>query len=259
MKKALPLLSLLVLPLAGCNSSGDLTKTDAYEYYGLGNDKPVRLEISSAEGAPPMIGTRSFSKGEVKDGKATYIEHQTGALESQGDITFSLEKDGLYVMSSSKTELKAHTLEMPAKLDVGSGWKDHTEMSPDGKKIVLDNDIKIERKERVTTPGGTFDDALYITSTGQGTIEGKPVTLTTKSWYVRGMGPVKQIEEVETKGESKRVISIQLAAPESASTDKPSGPSLTPSSPSTPSAPSATPGDIPLMPKGDGGKKVDKK
>ncbi len=228
MKKALPLLALLILPLAGCDKSGKEAasaspappglpaelKSDAFDYYGLGNDKPVRLEITSAEGAPPIIGTRAFSMGEVKDGKATFVEHQTGALESQGDITFSLEKDGLYVMSSSKTELKAHTLEMPAKLDVGGSWKDHTEMSPDGKKIVLDNDIKIERKERVTTPGGTFDDALFISSTGQGTIEGKPVTLTTKSWYVRGMGPVKQIEEVVTKGEPKRIISIQLAAPE---------------------------------------------
>jgi len=227
MKKALPLLALLILPLAGCDSAKDSAsatpappglpadlKNDAFDYYGLGNDKPVRLEILRAEGAAPQIGTRAFSMGEVKDGKATFVEHQTGALESQGDITFSLEKDGLYVMSSSKTELKAHTLEMPAKLEVGSGWKDHTEMSPEGQKIVLDNDIKIERKERITTPGGTFDDALYITSTGTGTIDGKPVTLTTKSWYVRGMGPVKQLEEVTMKGEAKRLITIQLAAPE---------------------------------------------
>lgn len=226
MKQFLPLLALLALPLAGCDSAGKDSasnspappglpaelKNDAFDYYGLGNPKPVQLEIITQEGFPPIPGTRSFAMGKVEDGKATFIEHQTGALESQGDITFSLEKDGLYVMSSSKTELKAHSLEMPAKLDVGSGWKDHTEMAPGGKKIVLDNDLKVERKERVSTPGGTFDDALYITSIGQGTIDGKPVKLTTKSWYVRGIGPVKQIEEVETKGEPKKVISIQLAA-----------------------------------------------
>jgi hypothetical protein len=211
MNKALLSLPLLGGILFGCGSS----KNDAYDYYGLANTKPVRLEIINGEGQSPQIGTRTFVPGKKdSNGNQTFVEHQDGALEGEGDITLSLEKDGLYVMSSTKTGIKAHTLEMPAKLEPGGGWKDHTEMSPGGKKIVLDNDIKVERTERVTTPGGTFDDALYITSTGQGTIANEPVTLTTKSWYVRGMGPVKQVEEVVSKGGPKRVITIQLAAPE---------------------------------------------
>jgi hypothetical protein len=236
MKKALPLLALLVLPLAGCDSKTSTTssgtdgsstsatasklpdelKTDAYEYYGLVSDKPVRLEIVNGEGAVPQIGTRTFSLDKVENGKATFIQRQGGALESEGDITLSLEKDGLYVMASSRSKLKPHSLEMPAKLEPGGGWKDHTEMDQDGQKIMLDNDLRIVRKERIATKGGTFDDALYITSTGKGTIGGQPVTLTTQHWYVRGVGPVKQIVEVTTKGKPTRTITIQLAAPEKA-------------------------------------------
>lgn len=243
MKKALPLLALLVLPLVGCDSkdpSGSVASTgttgtsaqvsaaaaklpeelknDAFEYYGLGSDKPVRLEIINGEGGVPQIGTRTFSLEGVQDGKATFIQRQGGALENEGDITLSLENDGLYVMSSTRSTLKAHSLEMPAKLDVGGNWKDHTEMTQDNQQIKLDNDLKIVRKERVATKGGTFDEALYITSTGKGTIGGQPVTLTTQHWYVRGIGPVKQIVEVTTKGKPTRKITIQLAEPEKSET-----------------------------------------
>ncbi|RYG27218.1 hypothetical protein EON82_00020 [bacterium] len=240
MKKAFPLLALLVISLAGCDSKSpastsagtstggsssatavklpDELKNDAYEYYGLGNDKPVRLEIVNGEGAAPQIGTRTFELQKVEDGKATFVQRQGGALVGEGDITLSLENDGLYVMSSTQSKLKPHSLEMPSKLEPGGGWKDHTEMDQAGQNIVLDNDLKIVRKERIATKGGTFDNALYITSTGKGTIANQPVTLTTKHWYVRGVGPVKQIVEVTTKGKPTRTITIQLAAPESAET-----------------------------------------
>jgi hypothetical protein len=247
MKKALPLLALLLLPLVGCDSKAPATgttgtattagstnspttaklpdelKNDAYDYYGLASDKPVRLEIVKGN-SMPEIGTRTFSLEKVEDGKATFVQRQGGPLESEGDITLSLEKDGLYVMSSTRSKLKPHSLEIPAKLEPGGGWKDHTEMDQDGQKIVLDNDLKIVRKERVATKGGTFDDALYVTSTGKGSINGQAVTLTTQHWYVRGMGPVKQIVEVTTKGKPLQTITIQLAAPENDETSATKGP-----------------------------------
>ncbi|RYG20017.1 hypothetical protein EON82_20755 [bacterium] len=245
MKKALPLLALLAV-LAGCDSSTpkketpsvggtssgatpDATpenaalasyieklpaelKNDAFEYYGLGNTKPTKLEIVR-EGIPTPA-TRTVEPGKVENGKATFVLRHEGALEINGDITLSLESDGLYAMASSNRTIKAHSLEMPAKLEVGGGWKDHTEMTQSGQKMVLDNDLKIAAKERISTPGGTFDEALHVTSTGKGTVGGKAVTLTTESWYVRGLGPVKQNISLSYVGGKKDVVTIQLAAPD---------------------------------------------
>lgn len=247
MNKALPLVSLLALAAFGCGPSGEKTpgasgstssgssasakvdpafaafldklpaelKHDAFEYYGLGNDKPTTLEIVR-DGGPPTYGTRTVKPGELKDGKATFILSQAGGLSMEGDITMSLEPDGLYAMSSTMNKLKPHSLEMPAKMEVGGSWKDHTEMDQGGQKIVLDNDLKIVGKERIVTPGGTFDEALHVTSTGAGTFGGKPATLTTESWYVRGVGPVKQIVNLAYKNGPKQAFTTQLADPKKA-------------------------------------------
>ena len=246
MKTAPLLLALTALAATGCRPSGadapgvvadappglpESLKNDAFEYYGLGNDKPVRLEI--VENGLPNIGTKTVRLEGIKGDKATYTLHQDGGLSGQGDITLSLEKDGIYTMKSSVGRLKAHSLEMPAKLEVGGGWKDHTEMS-DG-KIVLDNDLKIVGKERVSTPGGTFDEALHVTSTGGGTMGGGPIDLATESWYVRGLGAVKQILRITPKGKgAKRTVTVQLAAPEKAEGPAAGGGTDAPTAPAPP-------------------------
>lgn len=261
MNKAFSLFALFALPLVGCKPSGaslpgttavgdapkgmpDALKNDAFEFYGLGNDKPVRMEIAQDAGGMPgmgtSVGTRTIKLQKIEGGKATYVLSQEGALgnNGQGEITLSLEKDGLYTMASSTSKLKPHSLEMPARLEVGGGWKDHTEMS-DG-RIVLDNEIKIVGFERVSTPGGTFDDALHVTSTGGGTMGEGPIDLTTESWYVRGKGAVKQILNITPKGKGgqKRTITMQLAGPEKAAEPAPDDTLKIPASP-PPSDPKA--------------------
>lgn len=247
MNKAL--LPLALLLLAGCASAPggkekgaknyppgfpEALKNDAFDYYGLGNDDPLRMEVLSGAGGVPTYGTRQVRLDKVEGGKAVYVLKQEGALESQGTITLSLEADGLYTMASTASKLKPHTLEVPAKMDVGTAWKDHTDMSDRG--ILLDSDLKVEGRERVATPGGTFDDALRVTSVGGGKWSGKDVVLKTQSWYVSGMGQVKTILEIipKAKGDPAQKVTVQLAAPEKAA------PPVESSSLPAPSPPPAT-------------------
>ena len=236
MNKALPLLALLAAVAVGCKPSTpsetvskstvpkglpDALQNDAFEYYGLGNDKPMRLEVVEGENGLPKMGNRTIKLQKIEGDKAIYLLTQDGDLAgNQGDITLSLEKDGLYTMSSTTSKMKPHSLEMPARLEVGQGWKDHTEMA-DG-KIDLDFDVKVVGFERVATPGGTFDDALHVTSKGTGTMGEGPIDITTDMWYVRGLGAVKQVLNITPKdaGGAKRTITMQLADPK-----KPDAPS----------------------------------
>lgn len=240
MNKALPLLALFAA-VVGCKPSvpsgtglvstvpkglPDALQNDAFEYYGLGNDKPMHLEVIEGENGLPKTGTRTIKFQKIDGDRAIYLLTQDGELAgNQGDITLSLEKDGLYTMSSTASKMKPHSLEMPARLEVGQGWKDHTEMA-DG-KINLNFDVKVAGFERVSTPGGTFDEALHITSKGAGTMGDGPIEITTDMWYVRGLGAVKQVLNITPKeaGAAKRTITMQLADPKKPEApERPEGP-----------------------------------
>ena len=218
MNKSSPLLAPLLLATAsvvGCGQ-GDPLKSDAYAYYGLGNAAPMRLQIAYGEGGGlPTPATRTVIPGKREGDKQTFTLKNEGGTENEGDITLSLEPGGVYAMASTKNKIVPHSVELPAKLDVGTTWKDHTQMTD--QKIDLQNDLKVVNKERVATAGGTFDDALHVKSTGGGTYRGAPATLTTESWYVRDLGPVKQIVVVTPgKGAKPQTVTIELAPPEKA-------------------------------------------
>ena len=214
MIKALPLLApLLIVTVVGCGKADPL-KNDAFAYYGLGNTNPMRLQIVQGEGGFPTPATRTVIPGKREGNKQSFTLKNEGGTENEGDIALSLEPDGVYAMSSTKNKIVAHSVELPGKLDVGTVWKDHTQMID--QKIDLQNELKVVGRERVSTAGGTFDDALHVKSTGSGTYRGEPASLETESWYVKDLGPVKQIVVVAPKKGAKQTVTIELAAPEKA-------------------------------------------
>ena len=188
----------------------DSLKHDAYAYYGLENSKPVNVTVVDSLSKESRPGTRQCQLVEIKGGKATYVIKQSGGLQDNGDVTISLESNGIYAMGTTVGTMKSHSIEMPAKLEVGSGWKDHTEIKADQREINLDNDLKIKGLEKVTVPTGTFE-AMVITSTGKGTMSKIPVTLTTKSWYVKGRGAVKQVISVTQPGQPTHTLTVSEA------------------------------------------------
>lgn len=202
-------------PEAGANSGSALAevpvelKHAAFDYYGLGVSVPVNIEVSDDVRGDKRTGTRTIEVGKIENGKVTFLIKQSGALEDQGDVTVSLEPDGVFAMSSSKGTMKPHTLEMPTSIAPGASWEDNTELATNGTSIKLTNKVKAEKFEKITTKVGTYDEALLVTSTGSGTISGKPGTLTTRSWYVKGRGAVRQVIDLTLTGQPKRTISME--------------------------------------------------
>ncbi len=197
------------VPSVPLSSLPDSLKHEAYEYYGLGNDKPMDLE-RRMEGSPDIVtGSQTYHLKEVKDGKALFVAVRTGGLALIGDTDISLEADGIYAMSSTIGTITPHQLELPAKLDIGSKWNAET-------KIELGGGITIEHKsvnkvigiQKIKTPAGSYD-ALLIQSSGPATIQGEHKEIRTRAWFVKGLGAVK-MEVVETsKDGSKQTILIQ--------------------------------------------------
>lgn len=165
-------------------------KNDAYEYYGLALEKPLNLQITlTAQPGNKLSGTTTTTLKEVKDGKAIFEQHRSGAL---GDmtVTLSLEKGGVYVTSISNGTTTPHSMELPAKLTPGLTFKDHSEMEGNGQSIKMDNDEKVVGLTKVKTKLGEYE-AMLVTSTGKGTMNGVKMRMDTKSWYVKGRGAVK--------------------------------------------------------------------
>lgn len=187
----------------------DSLKSDAFEYYGLGNTEPMDLERSVA-GTPDVVtGSQRFRLKEVKDGKAIFVVERTGGFAAVGDSELSLEQDGLYAMSSTVGKITPHQLELPAKLDVGTQWKSETKLEqPNGISLEHKATNKVVAMEKVKTKAGDYD-ALVVQSSGPATINGESMEMRTKAWFVKGLGAVKmEIVQIPKSG-AKQMITIQ--------------------------------------------------
>lgn len=163
-------------------------KHDGYEYYGLGNEKPVDMEIKG--GGKELTGSQTTKLTEIKDGKATFSVDRTGGLAGVGQNELTLEKDGIYIKSSTVMKVGAHDLEFPAKLTPGTSWPSNMEVEMEGQQMKLVSTNKVIGLKKITIPAGSYD-AMLVESKGKGTINGKKITMESQSWHVKGIGAVK--------------------------------------------------------------------
>lgn len=166
-------------------------KHDGYVYYGLANTAPMKLEIrDSAQPSATKVGTQTVEYKGMIEGKPTFLIERTGGIEVLGAQEVRLEPDGVYNSSSTVAKVGPKALEIPANLAPGTTFPSHEEVDQSGQSMILDSVFKVERTEKVTTKAGEHE-ALLITSTGKGKINGQDVTTSTKGWYVKNLGAVK--------------------------------------------------------------------
>ncbi len=90
-------------------------------------------------------------------------------------------------------------IEYPANMSVGDQLKDGILNLDDGFKMVV-QDRKVQGKEKITTPAGTWD-CFRITQKTKITITGiHPIDVETTEWYAPGFGVVKtQSDKMRTE------------------------------------------------------------
>jgi hypothetical protein len=169
-------------------------KNEAYAYYGLGIGAPQKLTLRTDKtGTSTMV--RTVKLLDVKDGKATFEEEQTGGPEGDQRQTMSLEPDGIYVTAVSPGTLKTtHVIALPVKLHPGDTWSDHTVLDTSDGSLTLDNNWKVLGTRSVKVAAGQFD-ALLVSGVGHGKVGSEPLSVKTEFWYVKGIGAVKQAAE----------------------------------------------------------------
>ena len=184
-------------------------QNDAYHYYGLGNNKPVKMEMK-VTGGPASTGTQTIEYGGMKGGNATFTLKHTDGLAPMGETTLSLEKSGLYSTATTIGKGGDHEMELPASLKVGTTWDVTSAYTTnEGRKIDTVAKFKVLRNEKVTVPAGTFD-ALYIESDGTAKFDSQNVRMKTLNWYVKDHGQVKtEIITIDPVTKKKSTYLIQ--------------------------------------------------
>ncbi len=184
-------------------------KHEGYEYYGLGAEKPINMEIVSSAGNAIQTGEQSVKLKSVEGGKAIYEITRTGQLGQQlGNMEVRVEKDAIYVHSSPIATVGEKDIELPASLAPGSTWKTRTIVKQDGQTMDVTNDFKVEGVEKLKTKVGEYD-ALLVTSKGSGTVQGQKLRMETQSWHVKGRGNIKTIMKTFDATNRANTITIQ--------------------------------------------------
>lgn len=183
---------------------GEELRHDAYQYYGLGNNKTLvyTLKLQDVE----EEGEQEVAYQGLIDGVPTYKILRTGALSDLGDETLQLSEEGVKLSETSIGEVAEPSLALPAKIAVGDTWEDtQTITQRDGKDLVMKSSYKVEKEEKLTTDAGEFD-TIYISSNGTITYDGSTRTFTGRINYAKGIGPVKLVIDAQT-GENNETSS----------------------------------------------------
>ncbi len=194
--------------------------TDAYKYYGLGNPKPMDIEIKVKPEDKVYTGTTIAHLNKVDKDGATFSAETTGSFHDLlGDDVAVLKPDGVYQVTSDKMTVSTPMLELPAKIDAGVKWKVDS--------VVSSNEQKSNFKLSFTSLGikpVTLDGVSYqaLNVVGEGTISvpgSKPVVygVSEKEWFVKDIGMVRS-EIVRTLKGKPTVTYVMVWKPEKKST-----------------------------------------
>jgi hypothetical protein len=185
-------------------------KHSAYEYFGLENDKPVDMQVVFSTDATVRTGTVSTTFTEMKDGQAVFDIERTGGLADIGTQKIALKKDGIYLVSSSASNIEAPQMELPADLSPGKSWKSTLKVDQPGRTMELNTTYTVKGVEKFTTKKGGRQ-GLLVVATGNGTMNSDKITFNSREWYVKGVGGVKAILTTKTSKGASQTITIEEA------------------------------------------------
>lgn len=166
-------------------------KNDAFDYYGLGRKVPMTMTLTS--GGNPQVGAQDVRLTKVTPEEAQFEITSTDGLNLFGRNVVSLRKDGIRIMESEIIKTNGSEYELPAGLAPGKRWSMVQSVEDGSRAMKVTLVQKVVGSQSLTTKVATYPDALYVTGEGNGTFNGKPIKMRTRSWFVKGRGNVKNV------------------------------------------------------------------
>ena len=181
-------------------------KHDGFEYNGFDRTAPLTYLFALVEGDKPEEGKQTSELKSVEKGQATYSVKRTGSLMAIGDEELAVRPDGVYLVSTSLGSPQSPVLLMPAVLKPGTVWDYNYELNTTtpsktgGSKMHFKGKARVEKEEKIKVAAGEFD-TLMVSETAEMDNAGAKGTVSSKSWYAKGIGVVRMKMEVkDSKG-----------------------------------------------------------
>ena len=183
-------------------------KHDAFRYIGFDHKKPLKYSYVKLQGTAPEEGSQTcVIKSADKDAADVLVERD-GSLKELGTEEFQVKPDGIYLVSTQQGKPDKPVMQMPAKLPVGTVWDYKFPLTgKSGEKMTLTGKAKVEAVEKVKVEAGEFD-TIRVTETATLDFNGKPSTVSMKTWYAKDVGIVKM--KMEMKNEKGDIVTSTM-------------------------------------------------
>lgn len=186
-------------------------KKDAYDYYGLANDKPMDMEVVISGASSVLTGSQTNKKEKSDADGVVYNIERTGGLAQLGSAKVKLMNDGIYLDEVMGTKSTEKEVELPNDLTPGNTWTSHMAFKSNGSSMDVTSLCTVKGVVKFKTKVGDRE-GILVTSTGSGKMNGQDIKLESKNWYVKGLGGVKsELTTIVTKSGAKRSVMIEEA------------------------------------------------
>lgn len=185
-------------------------KHAGFDYYGLGNEKPLAMVLKRAGGT--LSGGQEYKLEDVKDDGAYYLQQWTGDLAPNGNTRLRVDDKGIFGIEAQGNKIDPAQLEMPADPKPGFTWTSNSKIQLAGgsidstvSKIIGTKTIKVSGKEV---------EVLVIERTSKAKLpntKNEIVDQTLKSieYYQKGIGAVRVEVSVTGKGVPTNTFSME--------------------------------------------------
>lgn len=185
-------------------------KHAGFDYYGLGNEKSLAMELKRAGGT--LSGGQEYKLEEVKDDGAYYLQQWTGDLAPNGNTRLRVDDKGIFGIEAHGNKIDPAQLEMPADPKPGFTWTSDSKIQLAGGSI--DSTVSKIIGTKMIKVSGKEVEVLVIERTSKAKLpntKNEIVDQKLKSieYYQKGIGAVRVEVSVTGKGVPTNTFSME--------------------------------------------------
>lgn len=180
-------------------------KHEGYEWYGLGNEKGIKLKLTQDKTV--QTGDQKFVVDKIEGNTVHFKQVWGGDLSYYGEARYVLDEKGIAGTEAQGTKVDPPQLELPAKVTPGYSWKTPGKLEMQGGSISnLAATIVGIKPLKVA---GRSIQALLVRRTSTIDVTGKPQKMTVAEYYEKGVGVVRMEVKMEGAGSPTRSFTIE--------------------------------------------------
>ena len=183
---------------------------DAFMYNGFNKTTQLSYLFSQYQGDTPKTGFQTSVVKSVAPSLATYSVKRSGSFDLVGDEELEVRPDGVYLVSSDQGSPSKPVRLMPATVRIGTVWDYDYILTKGDVKMSFKGKARAEKEVKLKVTAGEFE-TLMVSETAAIDKGGTKGTVSSKTWYAKGIGVVQMKTELKDSNGKIVTSSIELS------------------------------------------------